>query len=229
MLELKELSVKNPQSNEYLVKPLTLEFNKGDIVALTGSSGAGKSTLLKAIIGLLYGIFGEILYNNQLVTDMVKWRTSAMYLPQTPYLSSEKVIDFFKLPYELLVRKNNIRSEKSLKDALKNYLLDARLEEDILEKNTSVLSGGEKSRLAFIRLLILKPKILLLDEFTSALDSKSVSAIENMLIDYHKDNNDVITIFISHDQNQVKRLANRTIIMNKGKICYKDLSIEEVD
>ena len=208
MLKIENFSIKNID-NEYLLKPFNQEIYKDDIVAIKGSSGSGKSTLLKAIVRLIANIDGNIRYNNKTIKDILHWRKKAIYQAQFPIIGTEIVKEYFNIPFKLHSRKT-----KEIDYSLINqYLTKVKLSNQILEKESNVLSGGEKSRLAFIRLLILKPCVLLLDEFTSALDPQSKIDVENLLLEYHKQNKHVITIFISHDEEQIKRIANRVFII----------------
>ena len=97
------------------------------------------------------------------------------------------------------------------------YLKKVNLKPDILEKKPNELSGGEQQRISLVRTLLLEPEIILLDEVTSALDEDNTLLIEE-LIKYENENNELTFIFISHNNEQAKRLAQKVIYMEEGVI-----------
>ena len=101
-------------------------------------------------------------------------------------------------------------------ERIKYLLKKFNLEESILEKQSDVLSGGEKQRIALIRSLIFMPEVLLLDEVTSALDEENKMITEKALIDLKDDG--VTLVFVTHDQEQVMRYKGRVIEMKNGKV-----------
>ena len=97
------------------------------------------------------------------------------------------------------------------------YLKKVNLKPDILEKKPNELSGGEQQRISLVRTLLLEPEMILLDEVTSALDEDNTLLIEE-LIKYENENNELTVIFISHNNEQAKRLAQKVIYMEEGVI-----------
>ena len=156
----------------------------------------------------------NIYYNNVEINNWIDWRKIALYLPQKTAISDIIVNDFFQIPFKFISRKNNHIDN----DLLNNYLNKLDLSNDILEKNLNILSGGEISRIAFIRALLLKPEILLLDEFSAALDENTTFKIENLLLEFSKNNSEIIVMFISHKKEQINRLSQRQLYIDNGII-----------
>lgn len=180
------------------LKPLNLEV-KSELICLSGPSGAGKSLLLRAIADLIVHK-GEAYLNNEKCSDIhpVQWRKWVGYLPAESAWWLDKVGDHF--------------SEKE-----SPFISLLNLPGDCFDWDVSRCSTGEKQRLAIARLLSLKPKVLLLDEPTASLDPESVIAVESLIKNYANEFN-VPVIWVSHDNEQIKRLAQREFKIDNNEI-----------
>lgn len=188
------------------------EFYKGKITTLVGPSGAGKSTLLKMCNGLLSPTTGDILIEDKPVQsyEPTTLRKSVGIALQSAPIIRGTVFHNLSLPYTL--------QHKSLpeSDAI-SFLEDVGLDHTFLQRQAEDLSGGQKQKVSIARSLLNRPKILLLDEITSALDPTSVYEIEQLILNINQKYG-VTIIWITHNIEQAKRIGNFTWIMMEGKL-----------
>lgn len=184
-----------------LLQPISLRLYQGDVILLTGPSGSGKSTLLKILASLLTPTAGNIRFENRDITTLKAedYRQQVSYCFQTPQLFGERVYDNLALPWQL-------RQQKPPRDKLAADLESVNLTPDMLDKPIEQLSGGEKQRVGLLRNLQFVPKVLLLDEVTSALDEKNKQAVLS-LIDRLVVEEKVAVVTISHDVNDIQHAA----------------------
>lgn len=209
IIDLQDISLElNKQS---ILKHISFQVNPGDFLTITGPSGSGKSTVLKLIAGLISRTSGDIKLNEKLIDsyDPIEYRRIVSYCFQTPVLFGETVKDNLEFPY--IIRKQDFDESRAISE-----LESVGLPSNYLHKSINELSGGEKQRVALIRNLIFLPKILLLDEITSALDSESKNII-HALINRLNDSNKITIIAVTHDDNEIK-LADQLINIEAGKI-----------
>ena len=182
----------------HTLKPLNLEVNN-EFICLSGASGSGKSLLLRAIADLIEHK-GEAYLDEEKCSEIspVQWRKRVGFLPAESAWWLDNVGDHFS-------KENN------------SYLSQLNLPEACLSWDVSRCSTGEKQRLAIARLLENKPKVLLLDEPTASLDPASVIAVESLIKNYANEFQ-VPVIWVSHDQQQIKRIANREFKINNNDI-----------
>jgi len=172
------------------------------IYGLVGPNGSGKSTLAKLMAGLLEPDNGRI------DTEGLGPRDITL-LSRKPYLMNDSVYN--NLVYPLKLR--NIKPDPLVIDS---YLERMGFSERRKQKARS-LSGGEQQKLAFLRALIFKPRIIIADEAMTALDIDSLDQFENMILEEQK-KDPVIWIVISHQMSHVRRLADNVFFMYQGKI-----------
>ena len=195
-----------------ILKDISFTVQKKEIIALLGPSGSGKSSLLKSINMLNTPSCGQIKYHNNDIQEIspMALRKKIGYVLQKPTLFGNDVMENLKYPCELHQKVFDI-------NLVEFYLKKVNLKPDILEKKPNELSGGEHQRISLVRTLLLEPEIILLDEVTSALDEDNTLLIEE-LIKYENENNELTVIFISHNNEQAKRLAQKVIYMEEGVI-----------
>lgn len=195
-----------------ILKDISFTVQKKEIIALLGPSGSGKSSLLKSINMLNTPSCGQIKYHNNHIQEIspMALRKKIGYVLQKPTLFGNDVMENLKYPCELHQKVFDI-------NLVEFYLKKVNLKPDILEKKPNELSGGEQQRISLVRTLLLEPEIILLDEVTSALDEDNTLLIEE-LIKYENENNELTVIFISHNNEQAKRLAQKVIYMEEGVI-----------
>ena len=197
-------------SNGLMNLDVNLEIKQGEFLALAGLSGSGKTTLLRILAGLEEAS-GIIKINN------------SIWLDEKFSLSPQKrEIGFVFQDYALFP---NMSVKKNLEFALKNKNEIKKVDEilEIMEiKNLSnmkpeLLSGGQKQRVALARTLMTNPKILLLDEPLSALDTTMRLKLQDELSLIHQKFN-ITSILVSHDISEVFKLSNRVFKINLGEI-----------
>ena len=172
------------------------------IYGLVGPNGSGKTTLAKLMAGLLKPDSGSIDTHGLGPGEIT-------FLARKPYMMDDTVYN--NLVYPLRLRK--IAPEPEL---IAEYLNLMGFSEKRKQKARS-LSGGEQQKLAFLRALIFKPRLIIADEAMTALDIDSLDFFENMLLEQQK-KDPVIWIIISHQMPHIRRLASRIFFMYRGKI-----------
>jgi putative spermidine/putrescine transport system ATP-binding protein len=191
---------------------IQFSIEQGEFITLLGPSGCGKSTLLRSLAGLNPVDGGIISVNGEDITHQV---------PQ------ERGIGMVFQSYALFP---NMTVEGNIAFGLKMKRLDA----DIIQREVAKvielvdlkgkekqyphqLSGGQRQRVALARALVVKPRILLLDEPLSALDAKIRKHLRQQIRDIQKEMN-LTTIFVTHDQEEAMIMSDRIFLMNKGEI-----------
>ena len=207
----------------HALKGISLEVNEGEIVTLIGANGAGKSTTLRTISGLLKPRAGSITFLGQNIAgvrahEIVKKGISQV--PEGRRVFAEMTV-MENLDLGAFVRKDKAGIQQDLKHV---FELFPRLEE---RKNQSAgtLSGGEQQMLAMGRALMSRPKLLLLDEPTAALDPKTAEKVLGLTESIVREQQ-LTTLMITHNMRDALRCGNRLIMMFGGKILF-DIKGEE--
>lgn len=209
MYKLKNVKYKNILDIE------NLEISPGKITCILGESGGGKTTLIKLLNRMISPTSGEIFYKNSQIDNMdpVKLRREAIMLSQFPAIYPGNIRE--NLLIGLKFSQKTPVDDDTLLETLKKIHLNKRLEE-----NAENLSGGEKQRLALGRIMLMNPKILLLDEPSSALDKKTEKNIIMEVVDYIKENNKTLVI-VTHSKEIAEEYSDEIIEISKGKITEK--------
>ena len=189
------------------------EINKGDFLTIFGKSGSGKTTLLRILAGL------ETPQSGKIVVDKEIWFDSSKKINLAP---QKRNVGFVFQDYALFP---NMSVRKNLEFALRNKNEIKKIDQilEIMEiKNLSnmkpeLLSGGQKQRVALARTLMTNPKILLLDEPLSALDTTMRLKLQDELKLIHQKFN-ITSILVSHDISEIFKLSNRVLKINLGEI-----------
>lgn len=215
--------VKNISKNFDSIKALdNLNFclNKGDIVALLGPNGAGKTTLLRLLTGYLAPSSGSIeIYGYNPIVKRVAALSKIGYVPENAPLYPEmSVYDFLQYAGKL-----HHVPKQDLKTALKNTIKDLQLQ-TVLKQRIETLSKGFKHRVAIAAALLHHPKILILDEPTEGLDPNQKFEMHKFIRQYGQHS---IIIISTHLLEEVETIANRVLLLNKGKLI-RDTSPQEL-
>ncbi|MFJ8525053.1 ATP-binding cassette domain-containing protein [Bacillus cereus] len=199
-----------------------LQIQKEKITCIIGESGSGKSTLLRMLNDLQSPTSGTIEYNGKLISDYppIQLRRDVVMLGQTPPIFDGTIKDNLLMGLRF--------SEKPFPndDALRSALTTVSLEKN-LEDNTDSLSGGEKQRLAFARIVLMDSPIYLLDEPTSALDSDTERRVMKQFTILAREKKKTV-IFITHSQQLPEEIADDIIEISKanGATRKEVLSVE---
>lgn len=208
MLELKKIR-KSYEGIEVL-KNINLKIEKGEIVSILGPSGCGKTTLLNLILGLTQVNEGRIIFDGEDITQMPMEKRGFNIVFQD-YALFPNLNVYENIVYGLK-NKPNISTTKEVQDLINLLGLGKHLTKKIEE-----LSGGQKQRTALARTLVMKPKILLLDEPLSALDGVIKESIKQKIKEIARDFK-LTTIIVTHDPEEALTLSDKVLIVNEGQI-----------
>lgn len=208
MLELKKIR-KSYEGIEVL-KNINLKIEKGEIVSILGPSGCGKTTLLNLVLGLTQVSEGRIIFDGEDITEMPMEKRGFNIVFQD-YALFPNLNAYENIVYGLK-NKPNISTTKEVQDLINLLGLGKHLTKKIEE-----LSGGQKQRTALARTLVMKPKILLLDEPLSALDGVIKESIKQKIKEIARDFK-LTTIIVTHDPEEALTLSDKVLIVNEGQI-----------
>ncbi|MGX7393820.1 ABC transporter ATP-binding protein [Carnobacterium mobile] len=203
--------------DQTILKGIDFFVEKGEFVTITGPSGSGKSTLLKMIATMLSPTTGIVEYQGKSLTeyDPIEYRKEVSYCFQTAVLFGQTVQENLAFPY--IIRNKEFDSKKAI-----DYLNKVGLDKIYLTKNINELSGGEKQRIALIRSLLITPKVLLLDEVTSALDAKNQQIIKRLIQEMNQ-KEQITVLWVTHNPAEISA-ANRIIEIVNGEAEEKRCS-----
>ncbi len=212
-IEFKKVSFEYKKNNQVL-KDISLEISKGQVIAFVGSSGAGKSTMMALILKFITPSKGKIYIDEKDIKSISTkdLRTKIALVQQQPFLFSGQIIEVIKMG-------RNFSDEDVIKSAkIANahkfiQKLPRKYETNINERGTN-LSGGQIQRIAIARAILGNPSILLLDEATSALDAESEAEVQKGL---NQAMNNRTVIIIAHRLSTTQG-ADKIIVFDKGKI-----------
>lgn len=195
-------------------------LNKGDVVALLGPNGAGKTTLLRLLTGYLTPSEGDVeIFGCNPAAKRVDALLKVGYVPENAPLYPEMtVFEFIKYSADL----RGLSKEKFIPN-LKETIAQMHLE-GVINQKIETLSKGFKHRVAIAAALIHQPRILILDEPTEGLDPNQKFEIHKFISEYGKRN---IIIISTHILEEVEAVANRVILLNKGKLV-RDTTPQEL-
>jgi sulfate/thiosulfate transport system ATP-binding protein len=201
------------------LRDVSLEVEDGELVALLGPSGSGKTTLLRIIAGLERPDPeppGAVLFEGQDVTDRRTGERRVGFVFQH-YALFRNMTVFENIAFGLEVRPRGQRpSKKRIRERVCELIELIHLE-GMAERYASQLSGGQRQRVALARALAIEPKVLLLDEPFGALDAKVRQGLRRWLRRLH-DEVHVTSLLVTHDQDEALEVADRVVVMNRGRI-----------
>lgn len=209
MLKLENL--KKVYDGVTILENINLDIEDGEIISILGPSGCGKTTLLNLILGIAEADGGKVFFNGQDITK-VPMEKRGFNIVFQDYALFPNLNVYENITYGL---RNNpdISSPQEVQDLIR--LLEL---EEHLNKRIDQLSGGQKQRAALARTMVMKPKILLLDEPLSALDGVIKESIKDRIKTIAKEFN-LTTIIVTHDPEEALTLSDRVLILEKGGIA----------
>ena len=202
------------------LKNINIRLKKGECIGIVGESGCGKSTLARIIVGIEKKTSGKIIFDNKEIKGISKTKDIQMIFqnPLSSFNPRMKIVDYMWEPlrnYFKLSKKDSI-------PFIKKSLIDVGLDENALEKYPHEFSGGQLQRITIARAIIIKPKLIVCDEITSALDVSVQKQILELLKKLQKDL-DLSYLFIGHDLAVVQDISQKIVVMCMGEI------VEELD
>ena len=202
------------------LKNINIRLKKGECIGIVGESGCGKSTLARIIVGIERKSSGKIIFDNKEIEGISKTKDIQMIFqnPLSSFNPRMKIVDYMWEPlrnYFKLSKKDSI-------PFIKKSLIDVGLDENALEKYPHEFSGGQLQRITIARAIIIKPKLIVCDEITSALDVSVQKQILELLKKLQKDLH-LSYLFIGHDLAVVQDISQKIVVMYMGEI------VEELD
>lgn len=208
-----------------VLKNVSLEVNKGDIISLIGPSGSGKSTLLRCIHGLEHVDSGKIYMDDEWMNpdDEKKFRVQrnrmGFVFQHFNLFPNMSVLQNCKLAQAEVLNKTDEEAEKTALEYLdKVGLLEKK---DAYPNN---LSGGQKQRVAIARALCMNPDIMLFDEPTSALDPEMIKEVLEVMKDLGKQG--MTMVVVTHEMGFARKVGTRVVFLDQGEIIEENTSKE---
>lgn len=209
-------------SRKQALRDATFSLREGESVGVIGETGSGKSTLARALIGLVAPSAGQISIAGEQITgfNAARWRdfrkrSIIQYVFQDPLRSLDPEVTIAETLAEPLLLRGGI-SRSEIRERIAFRLEQVRLKPDLLDRFPGELSGGQRQRIAVARALVTEPKVLILDEPVSALDSANRVQVLEILNSLRAGGTSLI--FISHDLGSVAGVTDRVIVLYRGSI-----------
>ena len=199
------------------VHGVSLDIDSGELVALLGPSGSGKTTILRMVAGLEYADAGAIYFGDENATEIPVRDRGVGFVFQHYALFPHMTVGE-NIAFGMKVSKIK-RSPQAIAARVKE-LLDLVQLSGLKDRFPGQISGGQRQRVALARALAVDPRVLLLDEPFGALDANVRRDLRRWLRKIH-DELGITTLFVTHDQEEALDLADRVVILNKGKIVQE--------
>jgi sulfate transport system ATP-binding protein len=198
------------------VDNVSLSIQSGELTALLGPSGSGKTTLLRLIAGLEQTDSGRIIFHGEDISHQHVSERGVGFVFQH-YALFKNMTVFENVAFGLTVKPRKFRPSAAEIKQKVHRLLELVQLDWTADRYPSQLSGGQRQRIALARALAVEPKVLLLDEPFGALDAKVRAELRRWLRRLH-DEIHVTSVFVTHDQEEALEVADRIVVMNKGRI-----------
>ena len=216
---LKLENIKFAYKNTAVIEDFNLSVDEGSFTTLLGSSGCGKTTILRLISGFLNPDSGTIKINGEIQNNVLPNRRKVGMVFQDyalfPHLTVEQNL-FYGLNLTRPSKEQKAQNEQIVKTTARN--LDI---ESLMNRFPSELSGGQQQRVALGRALVLQPKILLMDEPLSSLDTNLRLKVREELKEIQQ-RLKITTVYVTHDREEAFSLSDKIAVMNNGKIVQYD-------
>ena len=213
-----------------VIGKFNFKLYKGNCLGIVGESGSGKSTLAQLLVGLLIPRDGNVFLDGETIDyrnakDLYRLRTKIQLVMQDgrgslhPYLTIRKTL--------LEIAAQSRSNEGIFQTDVTSVLEKVELPNHILDRIPGQLSGGECLRVSIARALLMQPEVLICDESTSSLDGMTRDGIIDLLI-HLKNHENLAIIFISHDDQVIRRIADQVMVMADGKVVENGLAKEVI-
>lgn len=211
MLQLKNVTKKFKKT--IVVDNISFDVNEGEIVGLLGENGAGKTTTLRMISTMLQISNGDILVNNIDVKkhpEKVRKEIGILFggdVGLYDRLTGKENIRYFANLYGM----SKTEADRRIDELSKSFGM-----EDYINKPVGKYSRGMKQKISIARSIVHNPSIMLFDEPTTGLDVSAARIVQNFILQCKKENK--VILFSSHSMEEVEKLCDRVVIINKGKL-----------
>lgn len=215
LLQIKHLQKSYGETS--VLKDISLDVHKGEVIVIIGPSGCGKSTLLRCMNGLESVQGGEIVFNGNVIsgnkTDWQKIRQKIGMVFQSYDLFPNMTVlqNVILGPTKVQKKSKQAATEAAEKLLSRVGLLDKK------DAYPRELSGGQKQRVAIVRSLILEPEIILFDEVTAALDPEMVREVLDVMLELAKGGSTML--IVTHEMEFAKAVADRVLFIDNGEVA----------
>ena len=205
----------------------SFEIEQGEIIGIIGHTGSGKSTLIQHLNGLLKPNDGQVLINGQDIWESKESVRKSRFTVGLCFQYPEHQI-FEETVYKDISfgPKNMKLSDEEIDKRVRESVSYVGLDESYFQKSPFDLSGGEKRRVAIDGVMAMKPEILVIDEPTAGLDPRGRDTLFKMIKSY-KEKTGKTVIIVSHSMEDIAKMANKVLVMNKGEVVMYD-TVENV-
>lgn len=211
LIELKNLSL--GYDNHIVLKDINMVIDENDFICIVGPNGSGKSTLVKGILGLIKPSKGKVIYNG-LKQNFIG------YMPQETKIDSNFPASVYEIVLSGTLNRLGLKpiySKKEKQIALNNLKILGI--EKLKDKNFCDLSGGQRQKVLLARSLCATSKLLILDEPSNNLDSKSKEELYKTIIDLNKNHN-ITIIMITHDLDHDNLIGNKILSLRENEVFF---------
>jgi len=215
IVEIRDVSVRYP-NGVMALDGINVDVNQNDLIALLGPNGAGKSTLLKVILGLIKPTSGSVnLFGSQELSKNLKYvgyvpQSAQVRDPNLPFSVYETVM-LGRTPHAGLFHGVGAQDRQKVEETLKLFEIH-----ELKDRKIGQLSGGQSQRVFLAKAMVADPKLLLLDEPTSGVDTTSKSEFYKILERLNKERG-ITVILSSHDVGVITKIANRVLCINRSQ------------
>ncbi|TGV15162.1 ABC transporter ATP-binding protein [Mesorhizobium sp. M8A.F.Ca.ET.173.01.1.1] len=218
--------------NMRVLDGVSFSVREGECVALLGGSGSGKTTLARCIMGLVAASDGTVRFAGQVQARDARGRPASVrqqlqYIFQSPFrsLNPRRTIgDIVASPLETLFNIRGARARQEVLTALERVSLTPA----VLGQYPGELSGGERQRVAIARALVCRPKLLICDEITSALDVSVQANVVDLLRRLQREDR-LGLLFVTHDIALVRNIADSVLVINQGRVVESGRAADVID
>ena len=217
------------------VDGISFSVGHGESVGLVGESGCGKSTTSMMVMRLIDKSDGSIIFDGDDIGAIVpkdfarsKWRSQIQMVFQDPTDSLNPRFTAVRAIADPIMQLGNVKGSKALRARCEELATQVGLPLELLDRFPHQMSGGQKARVGIARAIALKPKLIILDEPTAALDVSVQAVVLNLLADL-KASMGMSYLFVSHDLNVVRLLCDRVIVMRSGRIVEQGRTADVLD
>ena len=212
LISLKNLSL--GYENKAVLSNINIEIEDNDFICIVGPNGSGKSTLVKGILGLIKPMKGKVIYNN-LKQNFIG------YMPQETKVDANFPASVFEIVLSGFLNRTIFYSKKDKEMAINNLRILGI--EKLKDKCFCDLSGGQRQKVLLARSLCATSKLLILDEPSNNLDSKSKKELYNIISNLNKNNN-ITIIMITHDLDHDNLIGNKILSLREDDIFFGSTS-----